>query len=96
MRKKNILRSRLDIDYKIPAATNRIVDTMRNIDMRQPNAMGGGKYFTRPNAPGGAVIANNNNDNSMKSFHETYVNNGLSVANPNHSAGFLIARNGRA
>jgi len=102
MDKKNILTD-LDIDYEIPAATNRIVDTMRNIDMRQPNAMGGARNTflarntdTRPNAPGGAAIFNNNNDNSMKSFHETYVNNGLSVANPNHSAGFLIARNGRA
>ena len=85
MDKKNILTD-LDIDYEIPAATNRIVDTMRNIDMRQPNAMGGAKS---------AVIANNNNDNSTKSFHETYVNSGLSVANPNHNAGYLIARYGR-
>jgi len=45
-----------------------------------------------------SIIANNNNnnDNSMKSFHETYVNGALNVANPYHSPGFLIARNGRA
>jgi len=46
IKKKNLLKTELDIDYQIPAATNRIVDTMRNIDMRQPNAGGGNVNIT--------------------------------------------------